>query len=268
MRERERTRSVPVFCDSTVGSHVSETGDSFVTHFDSDNTISIPEDAEVCVYATGVSIIWYVQNIPENATIFYSNSLAEPEKYSIVIPEGMYDPDGINAAISIGLVQNDHDSDLIQLIGNPATQKLVVTIKSAGWQAKWSDPTFTALVGATVGQMTPDDRLTLGEYREPFPNVANFGAIKGYNVSCPEISEGVVFNGGTSNLLVHVPVVGSPGSLLIWEPARVMKISADHLAGTSIKKLSFYIRDQSGNIVDLAGERWQIRLIIEYKWFG
>ena len=253
-------------CDSASGVNVSSGGDAYT--YNISPSITIPANSNPFVSMSKASIVWYVHNISANALIHYTDDLGTPEKYTITLPPGLYDTSLINEAIIDGLRTNGHDTDTFAFVVNAATQRLGIAIKEGtpqGYQVKMTDNTLATLVGATDDQKIPAASLSgTSYYKEWYTNNATFGGIKGFNIECPSLVKTTLVDGVQRPVLGYVPITSSPGSLIYYEPFRAMRMSVPDLAGTTLNSIQLRVTDHAGNVVNLAGETWQVHITIEF----
>jgi len=158
----------------------------------------------------------------------------------------------LSQQINIGVIQNGHTDGLIKLEPDFATNRVLYTISTIGWQINMLAGTPYVLLGSTLNQRIPALALTtIANYSELAPAVANFNDLLNIYVHS-NITNNSIFGGKQSNILANVIPTSSIGSVQNTEPVNLMWISCSELAGASLNNIDIYLTNQSGDPINLS----------------
>lgn len=220
-----------------------------------DPVINVPSGKSVKVAVQSASFTNFFINILTgvNDKIYYTNDVGTPDKYSITIPQGSYNVSDLSDAIDLGVVNNGHTSGLLSLVPDFSTNKVLISISTAGWQIYFKLLTPYVLLGITLNQKIPAAGLTTGAYSELAPNVATFNSITQLYLHT-SLTNNSVFSGKRSDVLAAITPTASIGSVQQYEPFNLVWTPAPELGGSSINSVRMYLTDQSGASVNLSDD--------------
>ena len=177
----------------------------------------------------------------------------------IIIPDGLYGPSQLAAAISREFSANGIPSTLLTFIGDLATQRMIIQFNEDANIDFTQANTFRYILGY-------DSQIVVGVAGEYVTgeDIARFNSLTGWNISSSLINHGIPTNGSYVGVLSDVPIITSPGKINIYNPVRPSTVNASELIGTRLTNLTFYLRDQNNQTVELLGETWFFTLLIRY----
>lgn len=233
---------------------------------------SLPRGAKNPIVRCTRAVVWntfvniFDSGTNQNNIIYYTDDLADPDKYNITLDKGLYDITTMNASIDNAVVANGHATGLITLEPDYSTSKVIFNISAAGWQLyfKTGVSPYTML-GTTAENLIPN-ALTTGAYFEKAANIADFAVFSSLAIHCPQITSQSNFVGATSDVVAQFQLTStSIGSVYTYDPNVPEKIPADLLSGGSqFAQMTFRLTDQAGVLVDTNNEDWSFNLQIEF----
>jgi hypothetical protein len=209
------------------------------------------------------NIWWTVPNISaslgNNVFAFFDGT----SNRSITIPDGLYDIDQLASTIPI-LIDNIPASlpaeSLFVFAGDNATQKVIITFKSANLSINWNLSTIRSIIG-----FLPTSPSTVGIGQSLIAdNIANFNVITSFLIHTDLINSGIPVNSVNSAVISNVLIDVSPGNLINYAPSNVPVVDADELIGVRRTNIRFRLTDQSNRRVDTNGEYWSFMVVIRY----
>jgi hypothetical protein len=227
--------------------------------------INFPARAKLKVCLHSFSFTNFFVNISavkSNNKFYYTDDIALPEKYSITIPDGSYSVSDLSEAINIAVINNGHTDNLIVLTPDFASNRVVFTISTVGWQIymKGLDTPYV-LLGCNANQTIPAGALTtVANYSELAPKVAAFNDLLNIYVHT-NLSNNSIFGGVQSNIIANVIPTSSIGSVQNSEPTNLMFIDASELAGSSLNNISVYLTNQVNEPISLS-DHFSLTLLV------
>lgn len=252
--------------DVLVGAEgVSADGSSFSSTFDT--PFVVPASAMSCQVGVIASSIW---NTSPNISPAFSNnqlsfvtSVAPAGAYTIVIQQGLYSLDALGSYVSIQLQNLGLPPDLIQFSPNNATQRVGVTLSTAG---------DSVLIGAagSVGQIlgwptgSPAIVAPVAGFTTFGPLEASLNRVNSYVIQSDFCTTGVQINGSSRGILASVPINVGPGRQINYQPAQLQWFDASELIGRPKQYVKLALVDQDLRPTPTAGDTWSVVVIV--KW--
>ena len=261
---------INLFCSSNISFgaiNKSSLGSTFSVSYP--QPITIPPNAKnIQVWCHSLGAYYTFPNISiskSNNTIYFTDNTANYEKYSIVIPDGLYSVDLLSDAISYALNQSGFSPSLISLTGDLATGKVILSYDTAGYATYFKTGVSPyVLLGFNPDQKVPATGLSTSTSQYTAPNVADFGNLESITLQCSLVNT-AYNNGKTSNVLASIPIEVSAGQNIVYNPSNLIKVDAPNLAGSTISIINFILGDQNGVPLDMAGEDYSLRVVIHYE---
>ena len=183
----------------------------------------------------------------------------------ISIPDGLYDPATLNNALQTELINAGIATDQIVFTGNQATNKIDITLNSAGAEINFNNvnyhgmadllgfpyQTFTAVLAGEVFSSTLDP---------------TFNKLQYFLITSNITSNGTTFNGKASSIISRVLITGSANFQLINEPQHPYSHDLTYMKGRTIRSLTFELRDDLLQLVETRGENWSLRYRLVYEF--
>lgn len=183
-----------------------------------------------------------------NNTFYYSDDLGNLVKYTITIPDGSYNVSELSEAVNLGVIANGHTSNLITIIPDFSSNKVIFNISAAGWILNFPAGTPYVLLGCTLNQTIPNGALTVGAYSEMAPNVATFNSIQSIYLHT-SLTNNSNFSGQKSDVISAVVPTVSIGSIQQSRDYWPLWIDCSNLAGQSLSSIHLSLTDQNGNTI-------------------
>jgi hypothetical protein len=270
---KTRKEFINIDCNSnpTSGSvGLSSDGSTFTVQMTP--ALTIPKNAyNIRTYLNSASIWYSFLNInASNNTFYFTDNTATPTKYPVVLQNGLYSLDLLNASIQLGIQNwisisgaNFPNNQIITLTGDTASQK-VVTVTTSGYQVYWGAGSFWNLCGETLNLKQPASGLSTGTISTFAPNVGNFSNLTQLAVST-SLTNSYIYNGALSSVLSVIPINASPNSLINYNPTPdYLFLNTPELCGAKINQVTLKLTDQNLNVLNTNGEYYLVTITISY----
>lgn len=258
------TKQFPISASTNGAVSVSSDGSTFVFEYDNINGISIPSNAFDCtVELTECSLWWVMPNILLNVNdkLYINDGLAD---YILQIPQGLYGVSELNNAISVELLDNALAGDLISIIGDEPTGKVILQINYADVTIDWSvgrTDTFRDMLGFDIQTIGP----SAGAQQIYADNTAVFNTINWFVIKS-NITNGIPINGTYTGVLSKVNITNvMVGDQIVYEPMNPIPIESNKLIGSTIHSIQFTLANDNNVNVNTNGEPWGLTLIVKYN---
>lgn len=223
------------------------------------------------VYATAEVIGARVWNVSPNVSAAKGNNTftiisTDPlfTTLSIVIPNGLYGVGELGALISREVSNAGYDSDLIMLDSDDSTNKVIITIKYAGYQVDFTaanSPTSILGFDARLIPLAPSaaDGLSFtGDH------IAAFNQINAYQIRSDLVGLGIQTNARSNGVICNIPISSKAGSQIIYNPFNPSRFNCDELIGFTKNVLTFELTSETGISADTNGESYAFDLV--FRW--
>lgn len=254
---------IPLLVSSDVNAgaeNVSADGSTF--YITLDEPLEIPRDAtSVDVVVQEATIWWVIPNVVTGVNdSFYIDDGAA---FVAVVPQGLYDLSGLEAAVERELVTLGATAGLFNFIADDATQKVVLRLNQAGTQIDFTQAdTFRDLLGFN-SQLVPV-APTVGVFTQLGDNPAAFNQIDYFLIHSDIVTRGMRINNTYTRTIAQVLINVPPGSQIVSTPFNPPHSQAPELIGTKRGRIQFWLTDQANNLVNTNNENWSARLVIRY----
>jgi hypothetical protein len=261
---------VNLFCSSNISFgaiNKSSLGSTFSVSYP--QPINIPPNAKnIQVWCHSLGAYYTFPNIStakNNNKIYFTDDVANYEKYVITIPNGLYSVDLLSDAVSYALNQSGFSPSLFSFSGDLATGKVILSYDTAGYAVymKTGQSPYV-LLGFNAEQKIPASGYSTSTSQYTAPNVADFGSLESITLQCSLVNT-AYNNGKTSNVLASIPIEVSAGQNIVYNPSNLIKVDAPNLAGSTISLITFVLGDQNAIPLDMADEDYSLRVVIHYE---
>ena len=227
--------------------------------------IEIPIGVVECNLRVEEASIWYsTPNISaelENNTFDYIYSNVQQPQ--IIIPDGLYSIESLNAFLSREFVNRGQLENLITLTGEESTQKVVITLQ------KYTQVDFTPYnsVRSVLGWTSQVFPITMPviEVNGTGQDIAKFNNIQNFTIRTDMIIDGLSINNVKSNLIAVIPIPANGANNQInYQPFRPSIIEIDSARGKKFNNFYVSVCDQNGNLTRQR-EFWTCLLVLSYK---
>lgn len=227
--------------------------------------IEIPIGVVECNIRVENANIWYTTaNISaelENNTFDYIYSNVQQPQ--IIIPDGLYSIETLNAFLSRQFVNRGQLENLIVLTGDESTQKVVITLQKYAQVDLTPYNSIRSVIGWT-SQVFPVTMPVI-EVSGTGQNIAKFNNIQNFTIRSDIVIDGLSINNVKSNLMAVISIPqGSANSQITYQPFRPSIIEIDSARGKKINNFYVSICDQNGNLTRQS-EPWTALLVLSYK---
>lgn len=255
--------------------NVNNNGSTFDVSLNS--PIQVPRDAHGATIEVVSSHIWYtvpnISNVIGNDKLYiitdHPDPLGDPipggPNFEITIPKGLYSVEALAVAIQRELVNIGLPEDLIELTGDYASQRSVLTFNSGGFDVQLDftkADSFREILGFDARLVplapVPNGHFELGD------TVAEFNRVNSFLITTSLISSGIPVNNIGSGVIAQVPIDVESGHQINFHPFNPLRCSADELVGRSVNYLSFALQDQKRRLVDTNDEKFSFNLVLRY----
>lgn len=231
--------------------------------------VPIPENGNTRVHLSNASLPYTFYNLRTDATFKYRSTLGGSTEgtnlFTVTIPAGIYDADGLSQVLSVAFIRNGHNQNLIKLYPYQAIPKFMAVILEAGWQAEMpSNADFCSLFGCTASQLVPAAALTTDVYAEQLPNDSTLGQVTAIDVHCLELN-GFVKDGQQTTIVGSVPLDSPPQSIIQYRTPRVERLNNSQLDGWPLQGLTVELRNNLGELITFrSSDTWNVTLVFEW----
>lgn len=185
--------------------------------------------------------------------------------YTITIPQGLYDLNGINQAILRGLENAGAKIDpnpLFSLSADEPTSKVEIRIN-------YNNVIVDFTPADTPRIILGFDSAVYGPYlTAPIsilaPNVAAFNQVNYFLIHSDLTNKGIRFNNDYNQTIAQVLIDVAPGSQIVSRPFNPARISVPELVGAKRNNIRFWLTDDDDNRVFTNNEYWSARIVIRY----
>ena len=257
---------IPIIATSSTlagAQNVNDLGSSFDIFLD--EPIEIPRDAHNCHINVTESTVWWTTpnisaTIGNNQFYFKYNGFV----YQETIPNGLYSVSDLSNALDRIIQTITTVSGAVTLTSDNATQKVELTINVADFQIDFTQSDTCRDILGFNSQLIPTPDPTTGVYSVLADNIAEFNSIDYYLLHSDLVSKGIRVNDKFTQTISKISIDKEPGSQIIAKDFNPLYVDADHLKGTSIGRIKFWLTDQDDNLVDTNGELFSCTLTIKY----
>jgi len=247
--------------------NVSRDGSEFEVQLQ--EPIHIPREAiGTTISVEEASVWWSVPNIitGENDLMFitYNDGVNPVFNYNLIIPQGLYDLNGLNQAIERELTNQSAPTNpsLISLTPDDATQKVEIQANYAGVSIDFTQAqTFRIILGfnsSLVGPSIIAPEIFIA------PNVAQFNSVNYFLIHSDISGKGIRFNNNYNQTIAQVLIDVAPGSQIVSKPFNPARTSAEELNGSRRTNIRMWLTDDLNRPVNTNGETWSARIVIKY----
>lgn len=253
------SKSYFLVSNSQYSTNISAENNSFTVVLK--NSFTVPNNAKnTRVYCRNSSIVNYFYNISValgNNTIYWTDDVLLPQKYTITFPDGAYDSSDLNNYLKNHFTQLGYTTYPFLLLSNNALQKIIIQLEP-NYGIKIPSALHT-LLGFTANYTQFNNTAYTVFYQAT--SSAKFNNVISLVLSCSIVNTD--FNSGEiSNSLCVIPITTKVGSLLAYQPQNPT-IQYTNLQGTNINSFTLTIRDQLNRTVTIP-ESWNVELCIEW----
>jgi hypothetical protein len=231
--------------------------------------LEVPKEAINCLLTVQESTVWWtIPNIitGTNDTMYVTgpDTLNVLTNYVVVIPQGLYDLNGLNTAILSQLSDQGakiSPYNLISLSPDSATQKVNIRFN-------YNTVSISFVQTNTFRDILGFNNIVYGPYALPqttlAPNTANFNTINYFLIHSDLTSRGLRFNNKYNQSISTVLINVSPGSQIVSTPFNPSTININELIGQKRTNIRMWITDDKDRSINMNGEFWSCRVVIKY----
>lgn len=236
-------------------------GSEFILQLDQE--LDLPKSCVQAQVYLDKAVLWNnFPNVeaPDNTLLINDNGL----EYTITFPTGLYSLSDINSEVSRQLLGAGSDVS-IQLTGNSATQRVIITFLKAGVTITFSAGTIWELLGFNLNDVVGPSVL-VNQY-ETGSNVARFNKTEYLYLEMPSfVLDGFSYDGSRqSNIVAMIPIDVSAGAQINFNAgSNPDKVDVTYLTDAQISQIKFKLVDQNRLNINTLGESVFFKLILEY----
>lgn len=262
-----QNKTLPLFVGSAAelgATNVSAGRDRFDVQFK--NSVYFPPEARnITLEVRNATIWWTVLNVEAGVNDAFRFITDNPlVTTDITIEPGLYDVSSLNSAVNAGLVNAGLASGLITIVGDNATQKVILVFSALDQRVEWVATSFWELTGFNNGQFVPAAGFTTGPFSESAPNVANFSDVSNFLVHTTLVQRGIPTGDQDFQMIASIPINVPPGSQQTYEPQNPVKLNTDQWRGQRFNQATFWITDQLNRSLDFNGEDFTLLVVFSY----
>ena len=259
---------IPIIVDSdTASGALNKIADGSSFEINLSDAIAIPKNSKTCTVQVQEATVWWViPNILSSGgsqnNLFSIDDGVNPS-FDVAVPQGLYDLNTLQVSIDSAVVADGGASGLFTLIGDSATQKVIIRINGIGISIDFTIAnSFRDILGFNSQVLGP----TLVVQTDFLANnQAQFNTLDYFLIHSDIVSQGMRTNNTFSQTIAQVLIDQAPGSQIVSKPFNPPKVPASELIGSKRKLIRFWLTNQSNEVVNTNGENWSARIIIEYN---
>ena len=205
------------------------------------------------------------QNLTPSTGSFSRLRINPHVSYTITIPNGLYDLNGLNQSILRELENAGAKNDpnvLLSLSPDEATNKVEIRLNYDDVSIDFTQPnTFREILGfnsQVVGPYATVPRNILAD------NVAAFNQVNYFIIHSDLTNSGIRFNNQYDQAVAQVLIDVSPGSQIVSTPYNPPRIMVDELVNTKRDLIRMWLTDDKNRRINTNSENWSCRLLIKY----
>lgn len=253
--------------NSDFGGSVSQLGSTFTVNFTP--ALTLPANARNVTVAFVQGTFWWTIPNFQTCTIylyFQDEKKGEEVTIPVLIRKGIYNYKQINTLISNAFTDLNYASDSIQFVENGATSTIDIAFKTPG-AVLFPEGSCEKQFGYDPNvryEYTGGGVASSKFVRAPHP--ASFDTIQYLTVGTSLVDGGFRLNSGAyKSVIANITINAAPGYQITSEPANPLEISTNVFSSPGgLDRVTFYLMDQDGNLVDTNGEAWTLLLRIRY----
>ena len=267
----EKENTILVSSDPELGAfNISPDGSRFEINLE--DPIAVPKEAVNCTVTVEESTVWWtvpniITGVNDKLYVYGDDNqlVPVPQLFTLTIPQGLYDLNGINTAILTQLEQQGartNPSPLINLIADNNTQKVIIRFNYTNVYVDFSQPnTFKDILGFEANIYGPFAVVPTNVLAD---NVAAFNTINYFLISSDLVNKGLRFNNTYAGIITQVLITASPGSQIVSTPFNPSRIQSEELIGAKRTNIRFNLTDDRLRPVNTNGEYFSCRIVIKY----
>lgn len=240
----------------------------------------VDKDAYNITLAVEESTIWWnipniIDNVNNKIYIFGDDDtlpVPVPQLYTITIPQGLYDLDGLNLTITNELeAQGARTLDasnnalpLITFTEDLSTSKSRLRFNYPNVYVDFSQPnTFREILGFNSAVYGPFVGAPLSILAD---KTAAFNQINYFLIHSDLVKDGIRFNNQYNQTISQVLIDVPAGSQIVSKPFNPAKCDASNLENNSLSSVRFWITDDKQRPVNVSEfDYWSARIVVRYK---
>ena len=210
------------------------------------NAITVPPYAKSCQVGLVSANIWnYDLNISATTgNLLYYIPNAIDGQQVLTIPDGYYGLADLNNQISLQLQIAGYPSDLFSLVGDAATQRVVITFNYANTQINFVPADSIRFIVGFDARNSPAGLSVAGSI-DIGDSIAQFNSINAFLISCSALcDDGININSLGRSIIGSVDILSSPNSLINYSPNQVLWIETPNLIGTIRSEIEFTLLNE------------------------
>lgn len=248
---------------------LSSDGSTFTINFET--PLIIPDNAKHSYITVTTATVWF--NTPniligENDKIkidYFDGSILVSQ--TLTIQQGLYEVTTLSNAIQRELQNVGFPNNLIELIPDNSTGKVVIQYTLAATETVQIDFTISDSFRELLGfnsRLVPLIAATVTSF-EDADNLATFNQIEYYIIHSDLVQRGLRINSKYNQAVAQIPIQNvNPGEQIITNPFNLPHVPSNELIGTVRKQIQFWLTDDKNQLINTQNEGWSVSLNIHY----
>ena len=233
-----------LFLDS--GSAESGSSGNFSVYYNPPIELDINKTYELALISADLWYSWH--NIKASNNKFRYSNNSGTNWYNLTLTPGAYNVTDINTEIKRLIKANGHEPDNVTITPNYNTLKSRLTLAN-GYQVDFTDATIPSNLRVVLGFKS---KLINANGDHDSDNPVNITTINTVQIRCDLISSSYI-NGSSTDIVHSFSPTVPPGYLLNIQPRNLIYLPINRKS--IINSITIRITDQSGNNINLNGER-------------
>ena len=201
-----------------------------------------------------------------NNQLTFATSNTAPGIYTVILPQGLYSLSGIGNFIQTSLVNLGLPGNLIQLSGDDATQKVVVSLLTAGDSIDFAAPnSIGALLGFSTAAVDNPIVALVANYNAYGDTTASLNRNNSYRIRSNMVAAGIPTNAIANGIIAEIPINVGPGNQINYSPQNVLWFDASDLIGQGVQSIDFFLENQAGQQTPTGDEYWSFTIGFKYS---
>jgi hypothetical protein len=254
--------SILVSSDQNAGAiNLRDQGSRFDVYYEND--IVIPVDSTNINVGLSEASIW--NSVPNMSTFLENNHVLitiAGTPIDCIVEDGLYTPSELSDALNFIIRNvNPNYAGYLTLSSDFSTNKVLLNFNAPVLMT--FDLTVSNDMSEILG-LNPAVYTNSGNILSiRAPEIAVFNNVNTFLLHSNIVSSGMTYNGSNSQILCAIPILASPGELIIYQPTNPTLIQEPYMNGRSINSLSFWLTDEDNNVVQM-NEVFIVRVKISY----
>ena len=256
-----------IFSSANANNPINKSEDGTIFSIQLDQPIMFPNDSFDCTAEVVGASVWNtVPNVSVNLAnnrlyVFYSGTL-----YTVVLPDGLYSVSSLNAQVMKSLVNQGLPGDVVSIIGNQSTQRIVLSFNYVGSYVDFTGSNSCKNLLGFDSRLVPVAPTTIVSQSEDGDSTAQFNNIESFLIKSDLVSGNIPTNKDSEQTIALIPINAKTGDQILYNPYNASRVDASNLKGLGRTYATFRLTDEKGSPA-ITNEDFSIQMVFRYSVF-